>query len=82
MSKIFHKDKNLTGVLLLNLVQEIGNIQDFNKQGLIATQLSVLEALVFKVDENIHPWTKYVAENFHPWLLQHMCTVDSVQNTV
>ena len=27
------------------------------KQGLIATPLSVLEALVFKVDENNHPWT-------------------------
>ena len=27
------------------------------KQGLIATRLSVLEALIFKVDENIHPWT-------------------------
>ena len=45
---------------------------------LIATRLSVLEALVFKVDENIHPWY-YVAEYIHPWLLQHMCTVDSVQ---
>ena len=41
------------------------------KQGLIAKRLSVLEALVIKVDENIHPW-----------LLKHMCTVDSVQNTV
>jgi len=29
----------------------------FKKQGLIATRLSVLEVLVFKVDENIHPWT-------------------------
>jgi len=47
------------------------------KQGLIATTLSVLEALVFKVDENIHPWT-----SIHPWFLQHMCTVDSVQTTV
>ena len=27
------------------------------KHGLIATTLSVLEALVFKVDENIHLWT-------------------------
>ena len=27
------------------------------KLGLIATQLSVLKALVFKVNENIHPWT-------------------------
>ena len=51
------------------------------KQGLIATRLSVLEALVIKVDENIHPWY-YVAENIHPWLLQHMCTVDSVQCSV
>ena len=34
------------------------NLQPFwKKQGLIATMLSVLEALVFKVDENIHPWT-------------------------
>ena len=41
------------------------------KQWLIATQLSVLEALVIKIDENIHPW-----------LLQHTCTVDSVQPTV
>ena len=47
------------------------------KQGLIAITLSVLEALVFKVDENIHPWT-----SIHPWLLQHTCTVDSVQTTV
>ena len=43
----------------------------------MATTLSVLEAMVFKVDENIHPWT-----SIHPWLLQHMCTVDSVQTTV
>ena len=54
---------------------------DSTKQGLIATRLSVLEALVIKVDENIHPWY-YVAENIHPWLLQHMCTVDSVQCSV
>ena len=47
------------------------------KQGLIATTLSVLEAMVFKVDENIHHWT-----SIHPWLHQHMCTVDSVQTTV
>ena len=52
-----------------------------SKQGLIATRLSVLEALVIKVDENIHPWY-YVAENIHPWLLQHMCTVNSVQCSV
>ena len=51
------------------------------KQGLIATQLSVLEALVLKVDENIHP-CYFVAENIHPWLLQKMCTVDSVQCSV
>ena len=51
------------------------------KQGLIATQLSVLEELVVKVDENIHLWY-YVAENIHPWLLQNMCTVDSVQCSV
>ena len=36
------------------------------KQGLITTRLSVLEAVVIKVVENIHPWY-YVAENFHPW---------------
>ena len=48
------------------------------KQGLIATQLSVLEALVIKIDETIHPWY-YAAETIHPWLLQHTCTVDSVQ---
>ena len=51
------------------------------KQGLIATRLSVLEALVFKIDANIHPWY-YKAEDIHPWLLQHMCTVDSVQCSV
>ena len=32
------------------------NISFLLKQGLIATRLSVLEALVFKVDENIHTW--------------------------
>ena len=51
----------------------------------------MLEALVMKVDENIHPWYYaaenihpwyYVAEYIHPWLLQHMCTVNSVQTTV
>ena len=41
----------------------------------------MLEALVVKVDENIHPGY-YVAEYIHPWLLQHMCTVDSVQCSV
>ena len=51
------------------------------KQGLIATQLSVLEALIMKVDENIHPGY-YVAEYIHPWLLQHMCTVNSVRTIV
>ena len=45
------------------------------------TYLSALEALIIKVDENIHPWY-YVAENIHPWLLQHMCTGDSVQCSV
>ena len=62
-----------------------------NKQGLIAIQLSVLEALVIKVDENIHPWYYvaenihpwyYVAENIHPWLLQQLCIVDSVECSV
>ena len=42
------------------------------KQGLIATQLSVLEALVVKVDENIHPWyyterkTEYIGLPLYP----------------
>ena len=54
---------------------------NFIKQGLIATRLSVLEALVIKVNENTHPWY-YVDENIHPWLHQHMCTVDSVQCSV
>ena len=53
--------------------------QTINKQGLIATQLSVLEALVIKIDENIHPW---LTENIYPWLLHYMCTVDSVQCSV
>ena len=48
------------------------------KQGLIATQLSMLEAMVVKVDEHIHQWY-HVAKNIHHWLLKHMCTVDSVQ---
>ena len=51
------------------------------KQGLIATGLYALEALVVKVDENIYP-CYYVAENIHPWLLQHTCTVDSLQTAV
>jgi len=33
------------------LIAQLGD-----KQGLIATRLSVLEALVVKVDKNIHPW--------------------------
>ena len=41
----------------------------------------MLEALVIKVDEKIHPWY-YVAEYIHPCLLQHMCTVDSVHCSV
>ena len=41
------------------------------KQALNATQLSALEALAIKIDENIHPLQ-----------LQHMCTVDSVQCSV
>ena len=51
------------------------------KQGLVATQLSVLEALVIKIDVTIHPWYN-AAETIHPWLHQHTCTVDSIQTTV
>ena len=47
-----------TGAANLSANHAIGNQ---TKQGLIATQLSVLEAFVIKVDENIHPWY-YLAE--------------------
>ena len=36
-------------------LSEVKVIREEFKQGLMATQLSVLEALVVKVDENIHP---------------------------
>ena len=35
----------------------------------------------YYVAENFHPWY-YIAEDIHPWLLQHMCTVNSVQCSV
>ena len=38
-----------------HIKQVVGKVL-VHKKGLIATQLSVLEALVFNVDENIHPW--------------------------
>ena len=56
-------------------------MEEFIKTRANATQLSVLEALIIKVDENIHPGY-YIAEYIHIWLLQYMCTVDSVQCSV
>ena len=49
---------------------------ELNK-GLIAAPLSVLEALVFKVDENIHPWTSTYLKIFIPG-----CSSTCVQSTV
>ena len=46
------------------------------KQGLIATPLSVLEAFVFKVDENFHPWTSTYLKKFIPG-----CSSTCVQST-
>ena len=65
----------------LKILENVNRKTIITKQGLIATRLSVLEVLVIKVDETIHPWY-YVAEYIHPCLLQHMCTVESVQCSV
>ena len=53
-SRMGSEEDNETGWYVLSYVQVMSHV---HKQGLIAKQLSVLEALIFKVDENIHPWT-------------------------
>ena len=53
----FHVKKKIVNASYKQKYKEFISIRNHTKQGLIATPLSVLEALVFKVDENIHPWT-------------------------
>ena len=63
--------------LKLSLTVKLSLRQSSVEQGLIATRLSVLEALVIKVDENIHSWTSKQLKIFIPG-----CSITCVQSTV